>query len=163
MQQTTVSAIRKSVIGMLTVIFGLILPCAVTYNAFTITEKVMTNILDSPTLLSTASPDESSDNLLSSFETIKNQLDSNNDYVLLTALYLEQTNTKTFLNKQLMKAIVIHLGFAVMSIGLCFIVLGINDGGIHAGADAPLFNFNLKTGSTGLIAFIVGAAMASGG
>ena len=162
MKPETAAALRNWVKGLLTLVFGLLLPCAVTYNAFVVTSKVMDSTLEKPSVIASA-PGQAPGNLLTSFEAIKSHLHTKNDYVLLTALYLEQTNMKTFISKQLMKTIVIHLGFAVMSIGLCFIILGINEGGVQTGTEGGPISFNFTTGSTGLAAFVIGAAMASGG
>ena len=162
MKPQTAVVLRNWVKGLLTLVFGLLLPCVVTINAFMVTSKVMDSTLEKPSVIA-GEPGKAPGNLLTSFKAMKADLVTKNDYVLLTALYLEQTNMKTFISKQLMKTIVIHLGFAVMSIGLCFIIMGINEGGMQAGTDGGPMNFNFTIGSTGLAAFVIGAAMASGG
>lgn len=65
------------------------------------------------------------------------------------------------INKQVMKTSIINIGFAVMSIGLMLLVLGIESGGAEASAAVNELEFNLKTGSTGVAIFVVGAIMAT--
>ncbi len=66
------------------------------------------------------------------------------------------------LNKQSMKLTIIHIGLAVISVGMMFIILGINDGGGEGGVKLSGIDFNFKTVSSGLAIFIAGALMASG-
>ena len=56
-----------------------------------------------------------------------------------------------------------QIGFAVISVGMMLIVLGINDGGAAAGAHVASIQFDFKTGSTGVVVFVVGALMATAG
>jgi len=99
--------------------------------------------------------------VVENFKSAKVDLDTPNDYALLSVLAAENANQKTMINKQVMKVAVIQIGFAVISIGLLFIVLGLNDGGIETSGGNGSMNFNMKSGSTGLVAIIVGAAMAT--
>ncbi|MCJ1958667.1 hypothetical protein MUB10_27560, partial [Klebsiella variicola] len=62
-----------------------------------------------------------------------------------------------------MKLTIIHIGLAVISVGMMFIILGINDGGGEGGVKLSGIDFNFKTVSSGLAIFIAGALMASGG
>ncbi|MHA6879242.1 hypothetical protein [Ralstonia pseudosolanacearum] len=86
-----------------------------------------------------------------------------NDYALFSLIYTEQSNRNTIINKQLLKVVIMQIGFAVISLGLMFIVLGINDGGATAGAEGGGVKLDLKSGSTGLVTFVVGALMATAG
>ena len=97
------------------------------------------------------------------FKKIKVDLKTPDDYALISMLAAENANQKTMINKQIMKVAVIQIGFSVISIGLFFIVLGFNDGGVDANAGNGEFTFNVKTGSTGLVAIIIGASMATMG
>lgn len=70
------------------------------------------------------------------------------------------------INKQVMKTSIIHIGFAVISVGMMLIILGINEGersGAEAQMDVQGLKFDFKTGSTGAAMFLVGAIMATVG
>jgi hypothetical protein len=97
------------------------------------------------------------------FVNIKHKLKTENDYALISMLAAENANQKTMINKQVMKVAVIQIGFSVISIGLLFVVLGFNEGGIEASSGSNEFSFNVKAGSSGLAAIIIGAAMATMG
>lgn len=97
------------------------------------------------------------------FIQIQPKLESANDYAFISMLAAENANQKTMINKQVMKVAVIQVGFAVISIGLLFVVLGFNDGGMDTTGSSGDLSFNVKTGSTGLAAIIIGAAMATFG
>ena len=84
-----------------------------------------------------------------------------NDYALFSLLYVEHANQKTMINKQVMKTAIVNIGFAVMSIGLMLIVLGIERGGADSTVTVRDISFNIKTGSSGVAIFIVGAIMAT--
>lgn len=86
-----------------------------------------------------------------------------NDYALFSLISAERTNHAVVTNKQIMKVAVMQIGFAVISIGVMFIILGINDGGAEGGFEASGLKFDLKTGSTGAVVFVIGAAMAAAG
>jgi|GEM_PF-1812717 hypothetical protein len=101
------------------------------------------------------------DSTIESFSEAKKHLKTPNDYALLAMLSAESANQKTMINKQVMKVTVIQIGFAVISIGMLFVVLGFNEGGAEGGASNGVLSFNFKTGSSGLAAIIVGAAMAN--
>lgn len=101
------------------------------------------------------------DSTIKSFAEAQNHLETANDYALLAMLSAESANQKTMINKQVMKVTVIQIGFAVISIGLLFVVLGFNDGGAEVAANSGEIVFNFKTGSTGLAAIIIGALMAT--
>lgn len=85
------------------------------------------------------------------------------DYTLYALIYVETSNRKVMLNKQLMKMAIIHIGFAVISVGMLLLLLGIDGGGMdfegeHTGIGAKI---NLKIASSGVLVFVVGATMAA--
>ncbi|GGD00204.1 hypothetical protein GCM10011396_54650 [Undibacterium terreum] len=82
-----------------------------------------------------------------------------NDYLLYSLMQSEYANLKTMTNKQIMKVAVMHIGFAIISVGLMFIVLGINEGGVDGSGESTGVKFNLKIGSTGVALFASGALM----
>jgi hypothetical protein len=93
----------------------------------------------------------------------RSELYSQNDYALFSQLYAESTNQAVVTNKQVMKISVMQIGFAAISLGLMFVVLGINDGGGEGKLAFADINLDFKTASTGALVFIVGAAMATAG
>ena len=91
-------------------------------------------------------------------------LKSQNDYALLSIAMIEASNQRTMLTKQRMKMSVMHIGFAVISLGLMMLVMGLEAGGIDvAGGSPDKLSFNLKTTSTALTAVLLGAAMSTAG
>lgn len=134
-------------------LFGLILPVFLLIGAYShltgIDEKI--NRVDT------------SQELQNNYTALKGNLASANDYILYSLMFIEQSNQRTMLNKQSMKIAIIHIGLAVMSVGMMFIILGINDGGADGTANLTGISFNIKTASSGLAVFISGALMASGG
>lgn len=101
--------------------------------------------------------------LIDNFNQAKKSLSTINDYSLFSLLYVEHANQKTMTNKQVMKVGIVHIGFAVISIGMMLIILGINDGGVEGIADVSGIKFDFKTGSTGVAVFVIGAIMATAG
>ncbi|MGA4338489.1 hypothetical protein ACI2TO_22835 [Ralstonia nicotianae] len=100
------------------------------------------------------------------YEMAKNRIrdpGDGNDYALFSLIYSEQSNRNTIINKQLLKVVIMQIGFAVISLGLMFIVLGINDGGATAGAEGAGLKLDFRSGSTGVVTFVVGALMATAG
>ena len=101
--------------------------------------------------------------LISIFTQAKNNLININDYALFSLLYVEHANQKTMINKQVMKIGIVYIGFAVISIGIMLIILGINDGGANIGTDVNGITFDFKTGSTGVVVFLIGSLMSTAG
>lgn len=97
------------------------------------------------------------------FSQAKSQLATGNDYALFSTLTAERANESVLINKQVMKITIMQIGFSVISVGMMFIVLGINDGGADGKFDISDLKFDFKTGSTGVLVFVIGAAMASAG
>jgi hypothetical protein len=133
--------------------FGVVLPVLLLYTAFSNLQEVSKKFYSV----------ESEQALLKSYTPLKETLTTANDYILYSLMYVEQSNQKTMINKQAMKLTIIHIGFAIMCVGIMFVVLGINDGGAEAGAPLAGGLINIKTASTGFAIFLGGAVMASGG
>jgi hypothetical protein len=92
------------------------------------------------------------------------RLQTQNDYALLSIAMVEASNQRTMLTKQRMKMSVMHIGFAVISLGLMMLVMGLEAGGIDVAAGsthAP--SFDLKTTSTAVTAIVLGAVMSGAG
>jgi len=94
---------------------------------------------------------------------VQPHLRTGNDYALFSVIAAEHTNEVVVTNKQVMKTVTMQLGFAVVSLGLMLTILGINDGGANGSGDFQGLKFDFKTGSTGVVVFVVGAAMAAAG
>lgn len=67
------------------------------------------------------------EDLSDNFFSVKEKIDSANDYALYSLLYVEHANQKTMLNKQVMKPTIVLIGFAVISVGMMLIILGIHE------------------------------------
>ncbi len=144
---------RRMARNIAVVMFGVLMPVFLLVTAYSNLQVVSEKLY----------PTESERALLEGFAPLKEVFTSANDYILYSLMYVEQSNQKTMLNKQAMKLTIIHIGFAVMCLGIMFVVLGINDGGAEAGAPLAGGLINIKTASTGFAIFFSGAVMASGG
>ncbi|GJH26281.1 hypothetical protein [Caballeronia novacaledonica] len=136
------------------VFFGVVLPVVVLFQAYM-------NLNELPKAI----PGQQMDVVKTFGDVKKLASESNiaNDYALFAMLFAEQSNKQAIVNKQLLKVVIIQVGFAVISVGLMFIILGISDGGATVGGKGGGIEVDLKTGSTGLVTFVIGAAMAAGG
>jgi hypothetical protein len=103
------------------------------------------------------------DDLVSLFSNAKKIINNDKDYALFSLLNSEHANLKTMTNKQIMKVAIMQIGFAVTSLGMMFIVLGINDGGASGGTEVSGIKFDFKSESTGVVVFVIGALMATAG
>ena len=101
--------------------------------------------------------------LISLTGKLKSLHPTGNDYSFVSLINSERANKKVMISKQIMKVSVMQIGFAVISLGMMLIVLGINDGGIDTRGNYQGMSFDLKTGSSGIVIFLVGAGMASAG
>jgi hypothetical protein len=97
------------------------------------------------------------------FEEARVKLHDANDYALYSVISAEQANLSVLVNKQIMKISVMQIGFAVISLGIMFVILGFNDGGADTTVEAPGWKIDFKTSSTGAVVFVIGAAMAAAG
>jgi hypothetical protein len=85
------------------------------------------------------------------------------DYALGSVVFVETSNRQVMLNKQRMKIAVMHIGFAVISVGLMLMILGIDVGGIDASgaSQGGGISVAVKIASTGVLVFVIGASMAT--
>jgi len=137
-------------------IFGVLFPVVILFQAY-----IGINSLRDEVAYKTTVGD-----LVLNLSKAKPHLESANDYALYSLIYVEHANQKTMINKQVMKSAIVNIGFAVISVGMMLIILGINEGsrsGAEASADIQGVKFDFKTGSTGVAMFIVGAIMSTVG
>ncbi|CAH1202628.1 conserved membrane hypothetical protein [Candidatus Nitrotoga sp. BS] len=134
-------------------LFGVIVPLVILAQAYVGLASLSTNINNTKT----------SDDLVHTLSTVKKSLSNGNDYALFSLLYTENANQKTMINKQIMKVTIMQIGFAVSSVGMMLILLGFNDGGASGTAEVSGMKFDFKSGSTGVVAFLAGALMATAG
>ncbi len=131
-------------------LFGVVVPGIITFNVIT----SLSNLDDS--INSKVELDEIAQVYLS----VRDNLEQQNQYALIAYMFSAATNQNTLMNKQIMKTVVIHIGFAVLSFGVLFIILGINQGAITAsGQIADSTSIDVKSGSTGAGVILIGAAM----
>jgi len=97
------------------------------------------------------------------FSQVQPFLHLSDDYAVFSLMSEERVNQSVVVNKQLMKVVVVQIGFSVISLGLMLIVLGINDGGGEGSGEFNIVKFDFKTGSTGVLVFVIGATMATVG
>lgn len=136
------------------VLFGAIFPSIVIYGAFSDISKLTSRI------------DYEGDlkDVVSAYSSIlEKKPEGSNEYILLSLLITENANQNAMVNKQVMKAAVMQIGFALISIGLLFIVLGFNEGGMDGTGEVGDFKFDFKTASSGLSAIVIGSIVATMG
>ena len=133
------------------VIFGVVLPIFLLVQAYVGLSKAETLVRSSVAGKSAAE----------SFADARRNLHDANDYALYSVIAAERTNQIVVTNKQVMKIAVMQIGLAVVSLGIMFVVLGFRDGGAETGIEAQGVRFDFKTGSTGAVVFVIGAAMAA--
>lgn len=134
-------------------LLGIIVPSAVLVQAY----------IGIASLSSEVGYTGTTESLTTTLINAKKYMSDSNDYSLFSLMYTESANQKTMINKQIMKISIMQIGFAVISVGMMFIVLGINDGGAKAGGSINDIKFDFQTGSTGVVVFIVGALMSTAG
>ncbi|MEZ9764508.1 hypothetical protein AB4278_16595 [Vibrio splendidus] len=133
------------------ILFGVIVPIAVLYQAHQGINSLQNNVAHKDTI----------NTLFADFKGLKSNSMTGNDYALISLMYTEHANQKTMINKQIMKVSVIQIGFAVISIGIMLVVLGISRGGAEGGGSYMGFEFDVKIGSSGVLVFVIGAAMST--
>lgn len=101
--------------------------------------------------------------IMEQFEKHPDRFRSGNDYALIALADSERANLAVMINKQVMKLVVVYMGFAVMSFAMMFIVLGFTDAPVSASGTVSGMAFSLQFGSIGAAVFVLGAAMAAGG
>ena len=134
-------------------VFGIFVPLALLFQAY----------VGLSSLGAKVGGDLANENPSQIFDSARKLLHNGNDYALYSVIAAEHANQVVVTNKQIMKVVVIQIGFAVVSIGIMFIILGIRDGGAEGAFDAAGIKFDFKTGSTGAVVFVIGAAMAAAG
>lgn len=107
-------------------------------------------------------PSDAAD-VVATFKSAQPALRNANDYALYSHMFTETANEAVLTNKQVMKVVVVQIGFAVMSLGLMFVILGISDGGGVGRFGVANVTVDFRTTSTGVLVFVVGAAMAAAG
>ena len=135
------------------VIFGLLIPVALMWMSFGNIAELQREL-------------KYEDRALQTFMEAKPKLTHQNDYYMLSLFYLEDSLQRSLANKQQMKVAAMHIGFALMSLGLMFIILGFKDhggSGVDTKASYGDFEIDLKTGSTGLVVVLIGALISAGG
>lgn len=103
------------------------------------------------------------DEVVEVFKKVQPAVKTANDYALYSEMFAENVNQTIITNKQIIKVVVIEIGFAAMSLGLMFVLLGVNDGGGEGGVSWGEARIDFKTASTGALVFLVGAVMATAG
>ncbi|MBV8659160.1 MAG: hypothetical protein JO142_15170 [Burkholderiales bacterium] len=93
-----------------------------------------------------------------------NQFARPSDYALYGMMYVESSGRRVVSIRQAMKISVIQIGLAVISIGIMLIMLGIDAGGVEVKVEGgtqtvPKLAVDIKTASSGVAVFIVGATM----
>jgi len=146
-------SLLASVKSVSVLMFGVIVPVVILLQAYYGLKALSTDVGYKMT----------TEQLVALYPEAKKSLADGNDYVMLSLMLAEHANQKTMVNKQVMKVAVIEIGFAVISLGIMFIILGINDGGIAASGEVSGSKFDVKTGSTGVAVFVIGAVMATVG
>lgn len=145
---------KDKIRNLAVIIFGVIFPVVILFQAYMGINSLRNDVAYKTTI----------SDLVTNFSDSKKHLLNANDYALYSLLYVEHANQKTMINKQVMKSTVVHIGFAVISVGMMLIILGIKEEGA-SGAEAEIeahgIKFDFKTGSTGVAMFCVGAIMAT--
>ncbi|WP_273426062.1 hypothetical protein [Marinobacter sp.] len=133
-------------------VFGVVLPGIILYQAHVSISSLKGDVSYATTL------EELSDEV----DSAKSENWNVNHIALYSLLYVEHANQKTMQNKQAMKASIVNIGFAVISIGMMLIVIGIeSDKDIKVKGAVYDFKFDIRTGSAGVAVFLVGAVMAT--
>ncbi|WP_156168162.1 hypothetical protein [Grimontia sp. AD028] len=136
---------------MALLLFGVVLPSIALYQA--------ANGVDG--LTEEVNSENEFKNMIDNYDEMRSLLANANDYAFISLVFVESSNQKTMINKQVMKVAIINIGFAVISIGMMMIILGINDGGASGKGGFGDIVFDFRTGSTGIVVFVIGATMAT--
>ncbi|MDF7657791.1 hypothetical protein PUG81_02320 [Erwiniaceae bacterium L1_54_6] len=122
-------------------------------------------ILQSLSGLRTLSSDfhqlDSTNSIVEEVAKLKENITTDNDYKFVSMVYLENKNYTVMLKKQVMKIIIMQIGYATMSVGLMLIVLGFKDQEHVLSGGWRDIKIDFKTGSTGAAVVVVGAIMAT--
>jgi len=96
--------------------------------------------------------------LLREFKGLKEQLTKPEDYALASQVLAESASQRAMINKQVMKASAMHVGFATMSLGMMLVLLGfkeyqqlqVSGGGVSV---------DLRRVTSGALVFLAGSTM----
>lgn len=97
--------------------------------------------------------------LLREFATLKEQLHRPEDYMLASQVLAESASQRTMINKQVMKASAMHVGFATMSLGMMLVLLGFKEYQQRFLVSAGGFTIDLRRVTSGALVFVAGSAM----
>lgn len=139
--------------GAAIIALGVVIPLIVLFQAYIGLQNLAREVRQ----------EENMATLVENFSSVRKQSLTSDDYLLFSLMYSEHANQKTMINKQILKVSIMQLGFAVISVGMMFIVLGIRDGGADGGGGVAGYTFNFKVGSTGVLMILLGSAMATAG
>lgn len=91
---------------------------------------------------------------------LKSMMTSPYDYGITSIIYMEKQAHKIFIHKQIMKIASMYIGYAVLSIGVMMLFLGIETKSQNdINGNFMGLTFNIKSGSGGIIVFLLGAIM----
>lgn len=129
------------------VIFGFALPVAILYQAYSAMEQLGETL-------------RSADGfpLLDKFPKLQPHLTRPEDYMLASQIVAESASQRTMINKQVMKASAMHVGFATMSLGLMLVLLGFKEYQ-QAQVTAGGITVDLRRVTSGALVFLAGSAM----
>ena len=132
-------------------ILGLLVPIVLLFQAY----------LSMSRLDQAITKDNEIGNIAKSLPEVIRRFDSPNDYAILAVGYLEASNALAVVNRQRAKVAAMHIGFAVISLGLLLILTGVETGGIDVAGEAPVSKtpLRLQISSTGVAIFVLGSVM----
>lgn len=134
-------------------LFGLLLPTLIAYNAHTKIE----------TAQRTVEKATGTSFIFKLFDSRNELFEEPSDYSIVALADSERANLAVMINKQSMKLVVIYMGFSVMSFAMMFILLGFTDGPVNAVGEGGGIKVDVRFGSIGAAVFVVGAGMAAAG
>lgn len=98
---------------------------------------------------------------VTAYEQLRPVLGGPEDYTLAAYLYAEAANKQVMLTKQVMKVVVIHIGFAVASVGIMLVMLGFGrDEASTVSGETAAGKVNVRLASFGALVFVAGALLA---
>lgn len=144
--------LRAGVTTLASVALGLVVPLALLLHAYQAVQG-----------MDTRHP-QRADEIFRQLPSQVQKFASANDYAFATTVYLESSNEYVMESKLRTKQVVVTIGFAVMSLGLALLLLGIDGGGFEGEvAGTGPATIKLKAVSSGITVFLLGAALSGGG
>jgi len=130
------------------VAFGLLIPILLSLQAF----SLMQNLDSSIERMSVPNA--------SSLLPLKPERLTPMDYSLAALLFVESSNRAVMVAKQRMKVAVMNVGFAIASVGIMLLMLGIDAGGMNFKFKQEAgFSAEAKITSTGVLVFVIGGLL----